>query len=292
MKDLGAPSKILGWEIQVVENGLLRNQNKFVEQILLKYLHDSCHPVCTPMLSQIVSALPGEANRIRTEEYRSLLGSLQYLATCCRPDICFVTNVLSQFTSAPSNNHLTVALRVLKYLGGTAKAGIKINSNKSSCRMITVYSDAALGGPGLNVVFLCTGVVPDCKTTTGYGICINRNLVIFRTRKQRCTTVSSTELEILAASDRLTDMLYLFEISSFLVDLFPSKRLETKYFGDIENTVRVLTSGYPSKRTRHVAIRLSHVLDFLSRINTRVAYIRSANNPSDVFTKHPPSKQH
>jgi Reverse transcriptase (RNA-dependent DNA polymerase) len=76
MKDLGAPSEILGWEIHVVENGLLLNRSKFVGRILLKYLHNSCHRVCTPMLGQIVSASPDEANRIRTEEYRSLLGSL------------------------------------------------------------------------------------------------------------------------------------------------------------------------------------------------------------------------
>jgi hypothetical protein len=95
MKDLGAPSEILGWKIHVVENGLLLNQNKFVERILLKYLHNGCHPVCRPMLDQVVSALSGEANGIRTEEYWSLMGSLQYLASGCRPDICFVTNVLS-----------------------------------------------------------------------------------------------------------------------------------------------------------------------------------------------------
>jgi hypothetical protein len=158
--------------------------------------------------------------------------------------------------------------------------------------MITAYSDADLGGPELKAVSLCTGAVPDCKSTTGYAICINGNLVIFRSRKQRCTAVSSTETEILAASDCLTDMLYLFEILSFLVNLFPSKRLETEYFGGNENTIRVLTSGYLSTRTRHVAIRLSHVLDSLSRIDTRVAHVRSADNPSDVLTKHLPSKQH
>jgi Reverse transcriptase (RNA-dependent DNA polymerase) len=199
MKDLGAPSEILGWEIHVVKNGLLLNQNKFVERILLKYLHNSCHPVCTTMLGQVMSASPGEVNGIRTEEYRSLLGSLQYLATGCRPDICFVTNVLSRFISAPSKDHLTAALRLLKYLCGTAKAGVKINSNKSSRWMITAYSSADLGGPELNAVSLPTGVVPDCKSTTCYATCINGILVVFCSRKQRCTAVSSTESEILAA---------------------------------------------------------------------------------------------
>jgi hypothetical protein len=239
-----------------------------------------------------VSALPGEANRTRTEEFWPLLVSLQYLATGCRPEICFLPNVLSRLISAPSGDHLTAALRVSKYLSGTAKAGIKINSNKSSCWMITAYSNADLGGLELKTVSLCTSVVQDCKSTTGYAICINGNFVILSSHKQRCKAVSSTESEILAASDCLTDMLYLFEISSFPVDLFLSKRLETEYFGDNKNTVRVLTSGYLSTRTRHVAIRLSHVLDSLSRMNTRVAHIRSADNPSDVFTKHLPSKQH
>jgi Reverse transcriptase (RNA-dependent DNA polymerase) len=61
IKDLSAPSEILGWKIHKVKNGLLPNQNKFVARILLKYLDNHCHSVCTPMLSQVVSALPGEA---------------------------------------------------------------------------------------------------------------------------------------------------------------------------------------------------------------------------------------
>jgi Reverse transcriptase (RNA-dependent DNA polymerase) len=39
MKDLCAQSEILGWEIHVVENGLLLNQSKFVGRILLLCLH-------------------------------------------------------------------------------------------------------------------------------------------------------------------------------------------------------------------------------------------------------------
>jgi hypothetical protein len=120
--------------------------------------------------------------------------------------------------------------------------------------MITAYSDADLGGPELNAVSLHTGVVPDCKSTNWLCHLHQRESCNFCWRKQRCTAVSSTESEILAASDCLTDMVYLFEISSFQVDLFLSKRLETEYFGDNENTVRVLTSGYLSTRTMHVAI--------------------------------------
>jgi hypothetical protein len=103
-----------------------------VEQILLNYLHDNCHPVSTPLQSQIVSEVPGETIGVGAEEYQSLLALFQYLVSSCRPDICFATNVLSQIISTPNNEHLTAALRVLKYLRGTARAGTKINSNNSS----------------------------------------------------------------------------------------------------------------------------------------------------------------
>ena len=43
-------------------------------------------------------------------EYSQIIGSLMYLMNCSRPDIAYVVNKLSRYTSNPSDDHWTVLL--------------------------------------------------------------------------------------------------------------------------------------------------------------------------------------
>jgi len=69
--------------------------------------------------------------------YRRLIGQLIYL-TNTRPDICFATNNLSQFLSAPTMAHYQAALSILRYLKANPSRGLFFPSDsplqlKGSC---------------------------------------------------------------------------------------------------------------------------------------------------------------
>ena len=49
-------------------------------------------------------------------EYSRVIGSLMYLMSCIRPDIAYVVNKLSRYTSNPRFKHWQGIMRVLKYL--------------------------------------------------------------------------------------------------------------------------------------------------------------------------------
>jgi len=51
------------------------------------------------------------------------VGSLLYL-TATRPDLMFPAGLLSRFMSSPSNIHMGIAKRVLKYIRGITDLGI------------------------------------------------------------------------------------------------------------------------------------------------------------------------
>lgn len=59
------------------------------------------------------------------KEYRRIIGSLQYL-TLTRLDIQSAMNKLSQYLSNPKQVHWVAMKRVLRYLSGTHKWGIKL----------------------------------------------------------------------------------------------------------------------------------------------------------------------
>ena len=55
--------------------------------------------------------------------YRSLVGSILHF-TATKPDLMFPVGLLSRFMSSPSNVHMEVAKRVLKYIRETTDLGI------------------------------------------------------------------------------------------------------------------------------------------------------------------------
>jgi hypothetical protein len=55
--------------------------------------------------------------------YKQLVGSLMYLTTM-RPDMVFVTCLISRYMAKPMEIHLQAAKRALRYLKGTVNYGI------------------------------------------------------------------------------------------------------------------------------------------------------------------------
>jgi hypothetical protein len=51
--------------------------------------------------------------------YRQVIGSLMYIMTCTRPDIAYVTGLLSRYQLNPCEAHFEAAKCVLKYLMST-----------------------------------------------------------------------------------------------------------------------------------------------------------------------------
>ena len=88
MKDMGKLSWFLGIEF-VYEEGIIKmNQTKYNERVLSRFNMQNCKPRSTPceMNSSKVneeSSSPAE-NRL----YREIVGSLVYIMTATRPDLC------------------------------------------------------------------------------------------------------------------------------------------------------------------------------------------------------------
>ena len=67
---------------------------------------------------------PSNAHPSTILQMQQLMGSLQWLCQCTRPDIATITNLLAKYQSNPSHQHIEAARRVIKYLKGTSTHGI------------------------------------------------------------------------------------------------------------------------------------------------------------------------
>ncbi|XP_021821691.1 uncharacterized protein LOC110763245 [Prunus avium] len=62
------------------------------------------------------------------ERYQKLDGRLIYLSLT-RPDIAYVVSVASQFMHSPSEDHMTVVMRILSYLKSAHGRGLLFKKN-------------------------------------------------------------------------------------------------------------------------------------------------------------------
>ena len=60
---------------------------------------------------------------------QQLMGSLQWLSHCTRPDIATATSILAKYQNSPLPGHLKAARHIVKYLKGTSTHGIVFHSS-------------------------------------------------------------------------------------------------------------------------------------------------------------------
>ena len=131
VKDMGVAQYLLGIELRRrefgMENGdILMVQEKYVLDILRQFDMVGCKGANTPLESGVklsVVDIPGDdlgKARMEAYPYQQVIGKLMNLALCTRPDISQAISGLSRFNANPGIKHWESAVRVLRYLSGTA----------------------------------------------------------------------------------------------------------------------------------------------------------------------------
>ena len=135
-------------------------------------------------------------------EYRSAVGSLQYLAFT-RPDISYAVNKLSQFMHAPTTDHWSAVKRVLRYLAGTTSHGLYFSRQNPSS--LHAYSDADWAEDS-----------DDFVSTNAYIIYLGRHPISWSSKKQKGVACSSTEAEYRSVANTSAELRW---ICSLLTEL-------------------------------------------------------------------------
>ncbi|KAJ8769224.1 hypothetical protein K2173_000999 [Erythroxylum novogranatense] len=96
-------------------------------------------PVLTPIPTSPPLLLKSGTPLSDPTEYRTIVGSLQYLLLT-RPDIAFAVNKLSQYMHTPTTEHWTFVKRLLRYLCRTINEGLQLH--RQSPLHLHAFSDA------------------------------------------------------------------------------------------------------------------------------------------------------
>ncbi|XP_042005728.1 uncharacterized mitochondrial protein AtMg00810-like [Salvia splendens] len=180
MKDLGNLKYFLGIKMLRSEGGIFLRQKKYVLDILVETGLIDCKPVDTSILVNHGLQISDEAELADQGKYQCLVGKLIYLSHT-RLDIAYAVGTVSQFMHRPQKDHYVAALRIVRYLKGTAEHGIMFKKNEH--RGIYGFTDADWAS---NLV--------DRKSIARYFTFVEGNLVTWRSKKQKVVAISSVEV--------------------------------------------------------------------------------------------------
>ena len=116
-----------------------------------------------------------------------MVGSLIYVMTGTRPDLCYIVTKLSQHMSKPTKAHLNMAKNGLRYIKGTINQSMTFEKSEEPLK-INGYCDADWGNS------------EDRKSITGYGYQLTENgpLISWKSRKQQTVALSTCEAEYMS----------------------------------------------------------------------------------------------
>ncbi|MCO5574355.1 hypothetical protein L7F22_028138 [Adiantum nelumboides] len=198
MTDGGPLHYCLGMEVtQDLNHGTISiSQRQYTREVLAEYNMLNCNPSIIPMsVSQRLTldmcpSTPAEQHAMVEVPYRPSLGSVRYLVTCTRPDVCLDAGVHSRFMHNPGKVHWQSNKRMLNYLNHTNDFGITYHSslNKDALRLIG-WSDSNWGGDQ-----------DTHHSTSGFVFVLAGGAISWQSRKQSTVALSSTEAEYVAAA--------------------------------------------------------------------------------------------
>jgi Reverse transcriptase (RNA-dependent DNA polymerase) len=138
--DLGETKEFLKMRISCLKGVITLDQKDYLMTVLKHFNMHNVKEVSTPLPSgynPVPNKLPVD-EKLCTK-YQQVIGSLLYLMLGTRPDITFAVTKMAQFAANPSEEHLTKALYICKYLAGTTDYSLQYGLKQEG---LYAYADA------------------------------------------------------------------------------------------------------------------------------------------------------
>lgn len=268
MSDLGPVKKFLNIEIDYKHHYkfIVLSQTQAINRLLEKFNMMECSTVTTPV-ANVKELYKDIGDKLEDNKmYRKLIGSLMFIMLGTRADIAFSVTLLSRFLDCPRIHHWKAAKRILRYLKGTVTLRLVYRSTNRTT--LSVFTDADWANS------------QDRKSVSGISIFHDGNLIQWRSKKQNCITLSSTEAELVAVNEGLKEGIW---IQSILRDM--NLLYNLNLFSDNQSCINISHHQGVQSRTKHIDVRYLFIQEKLLTSNTTLQYICTDHNPADIMTK-------
>ncbi|CAA7022588.1 unnamed protein product [Microthlaspi erraticum] len=208
--------------------------------------------------------------------YASVVGSLNYVQTCTRPDITFAVGMLGRYQSNPGMDHWKAAKKVLRYLQGTKEH--MLTFRRSNHLEIIGYSDSDYAG-----------CVDSRKSTFGYLFQLAGGAVSWKSGKQSVIATSTMEAEFVACFEATIHALWLRNFISGL-QIVDNIEKPLRIYCDNSAAVFFSKNDKYSKGAKHMEIKYLSVKEEVQKRRVSFEHIGTDMMVADPLTKGLPPK--
>jgi len=203
-----------------------------------------------------------------SKRFHTLTAKLLYLAKRSRPDILLAVSFLTTRVTTPTQDDLKKLERVIKYLNGTIDFGITLTVD--SPLRVKAYVDASYG------------VHDDGKSHSALSLTLGSGTIDAVSGKQRIVTKSSTEAELVCASDQASRAIAGTEFLRAQGEVVAPPVV----FQDNQSTISMIANGRSkSDRTRHINIRTFWMKERVDLGELEIEYVPTDEMDADILTK-------
>ncbi|GAA0171472.1 transmembrane signal receptor [Lithospermum erythrorhizon] len=269
MSDLGLMTYYLGIEVLQTNKGNFICQRRYAEEILKRFGMSECNPVVCPIVPGEKIDRDERGNLVEEVYFKKIVGSLMYL-THTRPDLTFSVSLLSRFMCKPTEIHLQIAKRILRYIKRTVNLGIMYKWKEDEDDMV-VYTDSDYAGDK-----------QDRKSTSGYVFLLNTGAVAWSSKKQPIVTLSTTEAEFIAAAMCTCQTIWMKRILSELGhEIGDCIQLKC----DNSSTINLSKNPVMHGRYKHIDVRFHFLRELTKQGKIALEFCGSTDQVADIMTK-------
>ena len=273
MKDLGKLSWYLGTNFKCNDNYVEMSQTQYVDKVISKFGMADCKPKPTPCILGIEKETEDVESPLlgNPKLYRAIVGSLIYIMTGTRPDICFAVTKLSQNMAKPTQANLNMAKNVLRYLQGSREKVLRFQKSDLPIKL-TGFCDSDWGAS-----------VKDRRSITGYNFQLTNNgpLISWKSRKQQTVALSTCEAEYISLANAVQE-------AKFLKQLCNDMNIAIKNFVmnvDNQGAINLAKNPVNHQRSKHIDIKYHFLRSEIQTGNLILQYVSTEDNLADIFTK-------
>ena len=274
LKDLGHLSYFLGVEVIPNDHGILLSQRSYIVDLLTCIKMMDAKPIHTPLLTSPPITLHSSSSLKDPIEYRTIVGSLQYLLIT-RPDIAFAVNKLSQYMHRLTTEHWILVKCLMRYLCGSSNDGIQLYHD--SLLSLHAFSNSDWSGNK-----------DDLTSTSAYVVYISRNPISWSSKKQRTVVRFSTEAEYRSETATVVELNW---VSSLLTELGVVLPQSPVIYCDNIGATNLCSNPVFHSRMKHVAIDFHFIREQVQNGTLRVSHVSSDDQLADALTKPLPKSR-
>jgi len=117
---------------------------------------------------------------------------------CTRPDLAYALGKVAQFASNPTEEHLAIVKQIFRYIKGSLNTKLCISLKNPQGDPVLAFFDSGWADN-----------MEDKRSTFGYVVLFGATPLIWKSRKHKAISLSTTDAEYVAATEVMRDICHI-----------------------------------------------------------------------------------